>query len=197
MKPTPEQLEFGTTSLLCALAARNLETGDHCPRVNRLALQLGRALQLPQEELVALKFGSLLHDIGKLRVPDAVLCKPDKLTADEWEIMRRHPFDGATILRSLNFPEDVCLIVEQHHEWFDGSGYPYGLKDNQISRPARVFAVADTFDAITRDRCYRSGASIAVALHEINSWRDKQFDPYVVDALLRLPLTEDQHKRAA
>src|SRR6185369_4313118 len=98
MRPTQEQLEFGTTTLLVALSARNLETGDHCPRVNRLALQLGRALQLNSSDLNALKFGSLLHDIGTIKTPDAVLCKPDKLNAAEWETMRRHPLDGDNIL---------------------------------------------------------------------------------------------------
>ena len=186
LKPTQEQIEFSTTTLLLALSARNLETGDHCPRVNRLALQLGRALQLRADDLYALKFGSLLHDIGKLRTRDAVLCKPAKLNSDEWEEMRRHPVDGATILRSLNFPESICLIVEQHHEWIDGTGYPFGLKENEISFGARVFAVADTFDAITRDRCYRQGAAVAVALHEISSWSGTQFDPKVVDVLITL-----------
>jgi putative nucleotidyltransferase with HDIG domain len=186
MKPTQEQLEFGTTTLLIALTARNLETGDHCPRVNRLALQLGRSLRLSADELYDLKFGSLLHDIGKIRTRDAVLTKPGKLTETEWEEMRRHPLDGGSLLRALDFPESVCLIVEQHHEWFDGSGYPFGLAGDQIYLPARVFAVADTYDAITRDRCYRKGAAAAVALHEINSWSGTQFDPQVVERLIQL-----------
>ncbi len=190
MTPTQEQLEFGTTALLIALSARNLETGDHCPRVNRLALLLGRALQLSGDELNALKFGSLLHDIGKLRTPDAILCKPAKLTDPQWEVMRRHPLDGGTMLRALDFPEPVCLIVEQHHESFDGSGYPFGLAGHQISLGARVFSVADTYDAITRDRCYRKGAASAVALHEISSWAGSQFDPKVVEALIKLSLDD-------
>ena len=197
MTPTQEQLEFATTALLMALSQRNLETGDHCPRVNRLALQLGRALQLTGDQLNDLKFGSLLHDIGKIRTRDAVLCKPAQLTDQEWEEMRRHPFDGATMLRSLGFPEPVCLIVEQHHEWFDGSGYPFGLKGHQISLPARVFSVADTYDAITRDRCYRKGAAAAVALHEISSWAGTQFDPKVVEALIKLERSEGTQIRAA
>ncbi len=186
MNPSNDQLEFATSALLVALCARDLETGDHCPRVNRLALKLGRALALPQEHLYALKFGSLLHDIGKLRTGDAVLCKPDRLTAAEWEIMRRHPLDGATMLRSLGFPEPVCLIVEQHHETWSGTGYPYGLKANEIYIGARLFAVADAYDAITRDRCYRKGAAAHVALHEISSCSGTQFDPKVVTAFLNL-----------
>lgn len=197
MKPTDAELEFGTTSLLIALAARNLETGDHCPRVNRLALQLGRVLRLPSADLYALKFGSLLHDIGKLKTPDAILRKPGQLTATEWATMRQHASDGANILRALNFPETVCLIVEQHHEWFDGTGYPYQLAGPEITFSARIFAVADAYDAIVSDRCYRKGEPRAVALHEINQWRGSQFDPVVVDALINLDWSHDQNQIAA
>lgn len=196
MKPTQEQLEFGTTSLLMALAQRNLETGDHCPRVNRLALSLGRKLKMSGDDLNTLKFGSLLHDIGKIRTRDAVLCKPAPLSPDEWTEMRRHPIDGAIMLRALDFPESICLVVEQHHEWFNGSGYPFNLAAGQISFAARVFSVADTYDAITRDRCYRKGAAAETALHEISSWSGTQFDPDVVEALLLLgkknPLVSQQ-----
>lgn len=192
MTPTPGELEFAATALLLALSARNLETGDHCPRVARLALELGRTLQLTGDDLYALHLGSLLHDIGKLQTPDAVLCKPDKLDADEWQIMRRHPTAGAAMLRAANFPEAACLVVEQHHERFDGQGYPFNLQRQQISLNARIFAVADTFDAITADRCYRAGAAPAVALHEIQSWSGKQFDPEIVDAFLALHLPTRQ-----
>lgn len=187
MKPSPEQLEFATTSLLMALSARDLETGGHAKRVQDLALNLGRALQLDQEALYALKFGAALHDLGKLNTPDLVLRKPTRLNELEWETMRRHPLDGAHMLRALNFPETTCLVLEQHHERFDGQGYPFKLCGNEISLPARVFAVADTFDAITSNRCYRPGNSKEVAFHEIASYSNTQFDPNVVNALLNLP----------
>jgi putative nucleotidyltransferase with HDIG domain len=186
MKPTQEQLEFGTTTLLVALSARNLETGGHAQRVSKIALDLARAMDLAEPQLKALKFGGLLHDVGKLTTPDSILCKPTGLTANEWAIMREHPSTGASMLRALDFPEPVWLIVEQHHERFDGEGYPYGLRGQQITLEARIFAVADTFDAITADRCYREGAAPAVALHEIASWAGQQFDPVVVEAFIKL-----------
>ena len=111
--------------------------------------------------------------------------------------MRRHPLDGATMLRSLDFPEAVCLIVEQHHEWFDGTGYPFKLAGAEICFAARIFAVADTYDAITRDRCYRKGDSQAAALHEISSWSGTQFDPMVVNALLNFCRTGADTKHLA
>lgn len=184
MKPTEAQLEHSTTALLVALAARNLETGDHCPRVSRLALGLGQAFRLSAAELDVLKWGSLLHDIGKLRTPDAVLCKPDKLTPAEWTIMREHPVTGAAILRSLGYPEAVCLLVEQHHEKYDGSGYPFALAEKQISIGARIFAIADTYDAIVSNRCYRRAAAREHALQELETWKGRQFDPQLVDLFI-------------
>lgn len=190
MKRTPDELEFATTALLVALSARNLETGNHCPRVCRIALQLGRELQLSGDDLYNLKFGALLHDVGKMKTPDAVLCKPDRLTEDEWAIMRRHPFDGACMLRGLEFPEAVCLIVEQHHERWDGVGYPFGLTTTQIRSETRIFAVADAYDALTRDRVYRKGIDHHGALSEISAWSGIQFDPRVVETLSNIPRNE-------
>lgn len=183
---THDQLEHSTKALLLALAARSLETGDHCPRVARLALDLGREIGLSGDELTVLKFGSLLHDVGKIKTPDAVLQKPDRLTEEEWATMREHPVTGANLLRALEYPEPVCILVEQHHERFDGEGYPFQLAGTQISIGARVFAIADTFDAIVNNRCYRAAASTAVALHEIDSWKEKQFDPQIVDVFVNL-----------
>lgn len=196
MNPTEAQLEHSTTALLVALAVRNLETGDHCKRVTRLALQLGRAVRLTGDELNDLKFGSMLHDIGKLRTPDAVLCKPASLTPDEWTTMREHPLTGANMLRALGYSEAACLVVEQHHERVDGKGYPFGLVGNMISIGARIFAIADTYDAITADRVYRRGASSETALHEITSWSGRQFDSDLVEAFVKLH-DPDNQKRAA
>ena len=184
MKQTEAKLEASTTALLVALGFRNLETGDHCPRVSRLALTIGRAFGLATEELDVLKWGSLLHDVGKIRTPDAVLCKPGQLTADEWKIMREHPVTGATMLRALGYPGDVCLLVEQHHERYDGTGYPFGLAGKSISIGARIFAIADTFDAIVSNRCYRAGAGRETAIAEILAWKGRQFDPDLVDLFI-------------
>jgi putative nucleotidyltransferase with HDIG domain len=187
MIPTVDELNFATTSLLVALSARNLETGDHCPRVARLALSLGQLLDLPSRDLENLKLGALLHDIGKIRVPDAILCKPGRLTPAEWGTMKLHPADGGNMLRALNCPAPVVAIVEQHHEWYDGAGYPYGLAGDQICEEARIFAVADAYDALTRDRVYRRGVDHHSALAE---WSGDQFDPAVVAALFRLSPTQ-------
>jgi len=195
MKPSQDQLEYGTTALLIALAARNLETGAHTKRVAGLALQLGRTVGLTGDELNFLKFGALLHDLGKLRTPDSVLCKPAGLSPSEWTIMRKHPVTGAHMLRALGYDETICLIVEQHHERWDGSGYPYGLKAHQITIGARIFSIVDTFDAITADRCYRAGQSPETALHEITSWSARQFDPELVAAFVNLH-RPDHTKRA-
>lgn len=186
MTPSQAQLEHATTALMVALAARSLETGDHCPRVARTALELGRAVNLTGDELNVLKFGSMLHDVGKIRTPDAILKKPAQLTADEWTIMREHPVTGGNMLRSLSFPEEVCLLVEQHHERVDGEGYPFGLIADQISLGARIFAIADTYDAIVYNRCYRAAQAPAVALHEITSWSGRQFDPDLVEAFVKI-----------
>jgi putative nucleotidyltransferase with HDIG domain len=186
MRPTDDQLEFATTCMLLALSARDIETACHSRRVQQLSLQLGRALQLSATDLYGLKFGAALHDVGKLATPDQILNKPARLSPEEWEVMRRHPLDGANLLRAAGFPELSCLVLEQHHEAFDGSGYPYQLKGNEISVAARVFAVADTFDAITKDRPYRKGQSSKVALDEISDFSGSQFDPQVVNALLTL-----------
>ncbi len=181
-----EQIERATNTLLLALYARHADTADHCGRVYELSLQLGRELQLTSEELESLKFGALLHDIGKLSTPDAVLTKPGPLDDREWEAIKRHPADGAAILRSLHFPGNIVAIVERHHERPDGFGYPFGLKSDEIPITARVVAVTDTYDAITSDRCYRRGECHEVALHEIASCSDKQFDPCVVAAFIEL-----------
>lgn len=179
-------LERNTTTLLTALSARHAGTGAHSVRVKQLSLDLGRALELPSDQLQDLKFGSLLHDIGKLATPDAVLNKPGRLDQDEWDQIRRHPSQGAAILRSLNFPETIAKIVEEHHERFDGLGYPFALPWHRLSTNSQIVAVTDTYDAITCDRAYRKGESPAVALHEIASSSGSQFNPAVVDAFLQL-----------
>jgi putative nucleotidyltransferase with HDIG domain len=186
VKPTSIQVEFATASLLTALAARHLETSRHSERTSEIALELGRAMNLSGEELYNLKFGALLHDLGKLQTPDAILCKAGRLTNDEWLEMRIHPSTGGAMLRGLGFPDRICTIVEEHHERYDGTGYPFGRRRDEITREARILTVADTFDAITADRCYRPGAPVAAALWEISSWAGEQFDPAVVETLIKL-----------
>lgn len=174
-------------ALTAALETRDAETHGHSERVVTFSLRLGREYGLTGPQMKALEFGSLLHDIGKIGVPDAILRKPSKLTEEEWERMREHPLHGQQILRGINFLKGAAKVVAQHHEKWDGSGYPLGLKGNEIDICARIFAVADAFDAITSDRVYRQGRPYAAAAKELEDWAGRQFDPQVVEAFHRVP----------
>src|SRR5499433_3450522 len=174
-------------ALTAALETRDAETHGHSERVVTFSLRLGREYGLTGPQMKALEFGSLLHDIGKIGVPDAVLRKPAKLTDEEWELMREHPLHGQQILRGIDFLSGAARVVAQHHEKWDGSGYPLGLKGTEIDICARIFAVADAFDAITSDRVYRQGRPYAAAAQELDEWAGRQFDPQVVDAFHRVP----------
>src|SRR5689334_12658068 len=174
-------------ALTSALETRDSETHGHSERVVTYSLRLGREYGLNAQEMKALEFGSLLHDIGKIGVPDAILRKPAKLNEEEWERMREHPLHGQQILRGIQFLEGAARVVAQHHEKWDGSGYPFGLKAEEIDICARIFAVADAFDAITSDRVYRKAQSYDAAAKELDDWADRQFDPKVVAAFHRVP----------
>ncbi|MCP9496023.1 MAG: response regulator [Pyrinomonadaceae bacterium MAG19_C2-C3] len=177
-------------SLVASLETRDAETHGHSERVVNYSLCLGRELGLDGEQMRELEFGSLLHDIGKLGVPDAVLRKPSSLDADEWACMREHPALGQQILRGIDFLNGSLAVVGQHHEKWDGTGYPNGLRSENIDLKARIFAVADAYDAITSDRVYRAGRPFAAALDELIKYSGRQFDPQVVAAFQRVPQTE-------
>jgi response regulator RpfG family c-di-GMP phosphodiesterase len=174
-------------ALTAALETRDAETHGHSERVVTFSLRLGRELALDKAQMTALEFGSLLHDIGKIGVPDAILRKPAKLDEDEWAKMREHPLHGQSILREIEFLEDAAHVVAQHHERWDGNGYPLGLKGCEIDLKARIFAVADAFDAMMSDRVYRRGRSYEAAAAELDAWAGRQFDPQVVEAFHRVP----------
>jgi putative nucleotidyltransferase with HDIG domain len=174
-------------ALTAALETRDSETHGHSERVVTFSLRLGREYGLNAQEMKALEFGSLLHDIGKIGVPDAILLKPAKLTDEEWIRMRQHPLHGQQILRGIKFLEGAARVVAQHHEQWDGSGYPLGLKGEEIDICARIFSVADAFDAITSDRVYRKGRAYEAAAKELDEWSNRQFDPKVVEAFHRVP----------
>jgi putative nucleotidyltransferase with HDIG domain len=174
-------------ALTAALETRDSETHGHSERVVTFSLRLGREYGLKSLEMKALEFGSLLHDIGKIGVPDAILRKPAKLTDEEWVRMREHPMHGQQILRGIKFLEGAAKVVAQHHEKWDGSGYPLGLKAEEIDICARIFSVADAFDAITSDRVYRQGRPYEAASQELDEWVGRQFDPKVVEAFHRVP----------
>jgi response regulator RpfG family c-di-GMP phosphodiesterase len=174
-------------ALTNALEKRDSETSGHSERVVTFSLRLGRELSLDDAQLSALEFGALLHDIGKIGVPDAILRKPAALTDEEWTEMRKHPQHGQQILSGIEFLKGAALVVAQHHEKFDGTGYPRGIRGEEIDLNARIFAVADAFDAITSDRVYRKGKSYEAATTELDEWAGRQFDPRVVEAFHRVP----------
>ncbi len=174
-------------ALTAALETRDLETHGHSERVVTYSLRLGREYGLDHKLIKSLEFGSLLHDIGKIGVPDLILRKPAKLTSEEWVLMRQHPVHGQQILRGIEFLEGAARVVAQHHEKWDGSGYPLGLIGEDIDICARIFSVADAFDAITSDRVYRKGKPYHAAAEELDVWAGKQFDPKVVEAFHRVP----------
>jgi putative nucleotidyltransferase with HDIG domain len=177
-------------ALTAALETRDQETHGHSERVVEFSMRLGRELQLDGDQKRALEFGSLLHDIGKIGVPDAILRKPAALSEAEWTRMREHPLHGQKILRGINFLEGASRVVAQHHEKWDGTGYPAGLRGEGIDLNARIFAVADAFDAITSDRVYRRGRSYEEAVAELLAFAGRQFDPSVVEAFCRVPREE-------
>jgi response regulator RpfG family c-di-GMP phosphodiesterase len=174
-------------ALTAALETRDLETHGHSERVVTYSLRLGREYGLDSGRIKALEFGSLLHDIGKIGVPDSILRKPAKLTDEEWVLMREHPLHGQSILRGIEFLQGAALVVAQHHEKWDGSGYPRGLSGEDIDLCARIFSVADAFDAMTSNRVYRKGKPYQDAAKELDDWAGKQFDPKVVEAFHRVP----------
>jgi response regulator RpfG family c-di-GMP phosphodiesterase len=183
-------------ALAAALETRDRETHGHSERVVSFSLRLGRELNLTGDELRSLEFGALLHDIGKIGVPDAILHKPAQLCEAEWVRMRRHPVHGQQILQGISFLEGAARVVGQHHEKWDGTGYPLGLRGEEIDLNARIFAVADAFDAITSDRVYRAGRSYEVAVAELEEYAGRQFDPAVVAAFRRIPREQWDELRA-
>jgi response regulator RpfG family c-di-GMP phosphodiesterase len=179
-----------------ALEARDVETRGHSDRVVGYSMRLGRKMGLGSKELVGLEQGALLHDIGKIGVRDDVLLKPGSLTTDEWVGMRGHVAHGLRIIEGVAFLAGAGFVVGQHHEKFDGSGYPNKLKGNEIHVCARIFAVADAFDAIMSDRPYRKGQSYERACEELRTNSGSQFDPRVVDAFMSIPKEEWEESRS-
>ena len=170
-----------------ALDVRDSETEGHSRRVVEYMELIIGELSIVHAQLPMLRRGALLHDIGKIGVPDNVLRKPGALSESEWTLMKRHPEHGARIIAQIPFLEEVSRIVRHHHERWDGKGYPDGLAGEAIPLGARIFAVADSFDAMTSDRPYRRAMSVEDACAEVARCRGTQFDPTVVAAFLRIP----------
>ena len=179
-------------ALVTTLQRRDAETFEHSRRVARFSLRLALEFSLDRVEIESLALGALLHDIGKIRVPDAILHKPGKLTPKEWLRMRNHPLYGQQILSGIKFLEGAARVVVQHHEKWDGSGYPWGLAGKEIDRNARIFAVTDAFDAMTSDRVYRAGLPYEAAAAELKQSAGTHFDPTVVEVFCSIPRREWQ-----
>jgi putative nucleotidyltransferase with HDIG domain len=177
-------------TLVAALDAREHETSDHSQRVVRYTLAIARRVGYPEQDLPELGRGALLHDIGKIGVPDAILLKPGKLDPAEWTEMRKHPQIGYDILKSVDFLKRSAEVVLCHQERFDGGGYPRGLVGEDIPLTARIFAIADTFDAMTSNRPYRKALDPEIARQEIDRCAGSQFDPRCAEAFLSMSLAD-------
>jgi PAS domain S-box-containing protein/putative nucleotidyltransferase with HDIG domain len=186
------QLAYDTTieGWSRALDLRDKETEGHTQRVTELTVKLARRAGMSEAELLHVKRGALLHDIGKMGVPDHILLKPDKLTDDEWVLMRKHPAYAYELLKPIEYLHDALDIPYCHHEKWDGSGYPRGLKGEEIPLAARLFAVVDVWDAIRSDRPYREGWDEERALAFIRSVSGTHLDPRAVDLFMSLPREE-------
>lgn len=170
-----------------ALDLKDAETEGHSKRVTAFSIQIAHAMGLDEDTIRTIARGAFLHDIGKMAIPDAILRKPAKLTETEMALMRQHAELGYRIVSKIPFLSAAAEIIYAHQEFYDGSGYPRGLRGEQIPLGARIFAVADTLDAITSNRPYRKARSLAEARQEIANWSGRQFDPAIVEIFMRLP----------
>ncbi|WP_322791310.1 HD-GYP domain-containing protein [Bellilinea sp.] len=173
-------------ALAKALESRDLSTGSHCRRVTRTAEQVALRMGCTFREIQDIRRAALLHDIGKIGIPDQILHKPGPLSEREWAIMRQHPEIGARILRLVHGLTEVARLVLAHHEHYDGSGYPYGLSGDAIPLGARILTVVDAFSAMTTDRIYRPALSYRDAIAELKRCAGTDFDPRVVDVFLEM-----------
>ncbi|RXT04140.1 HD-GYP domain-containing protein [Ammoniphilus sp. CFH 90114] len=191
-KTTKELMDLAVT-----IEEKDGYTSDHCHRIREFSMMVGEAMQLSPNQMHALNYGSFFHDIGKVKIPESILLKPSRLTNEEYDIIKLHTVYGRELLESTNIPHLVSagVIVEQHHERLDGSGYPKGLKGNEISIEACIVAVVDSYDAMTTDRVYQKGRSKEEALQEILRFRGSFYHPDVVDTFLAISDRIDREGR--
>ena len=171
-------------SLAKTIDAKDQYTGGHCDRVTEFSLYIGKEMGLSQDQLSSLTYGAMLHDIGKIGVPESIITKEGRLTEKEYTLMKSHPEKGYEILKEIHFLKDARLGVLQHHERYDGKGYPQGLAGQEIDLKARIISIADAFDAMTSDRSYRKALSIEMASQQLIDNKGIQFDPHMVDILI-------------
>jgi putative nucleotidyltransferase with HDIG domain len=169
-----------------ALDLRDKETEGHTQRVTLWTEHLAREMKVPEEDILHIRRGALLHDIGKMGIPDNILLKPGPLTKEEWEIMRKHPEYASQLLSPIQFLRPALAIPYSHHERWDGKGYPHGLKGERIPLPARMFTLVDVWDALTSDRPYRAAWAPQKTLEYIETQSGTMFDPAILRVFLRL-----------
>jgi putative nucleotidyltransferase with HDIG domain len=190
LRESEKELRASLLDSVAALAAmvemRDPYTSGHQRRVAQLAIAIARELQLPEEQVEGIHLAGVVHDVGKIRVPAEILSKPGKLTGLEFGLIKEHAQNGYEILKSIDFPWPIAQIVLQHHERLDGSGYPQGLKSEQILFEAKIVAVSDVVEAMMSHRPYRPGLGLDVALAEVESNKGTLYDPAVVEACIRL-----------
>ena len=194
IKQVEEQVSALRTSVICAfnqlLDLKDLNTGVHSTRLAEWGMRVGQELGLEEPALQNLEIAALLHDIGKVGIPDAILQKPGKLEADEYVLMKKHPEYGWAVLRMLPGFERAALDILHHHESFDGKGYPAGLKDTEVPIVSRIVSVIDAFDAMVSSRPYRKGLPFEEAVRRLILASGTQFDPVVVQCFLSFAQTE-------
>ena len=181
-----EKLTIGSIKALAAILdtrPRNIYT--HSAAFAKLVVEVGKRLDMPSQDIRVLRYASLLHDAGQIMIPDEILKKPKKLTGEEYEIVKRHPLKGVEIIKPMDILKPVIPIILHHHEKFDGTGYPNGLKGKEIPLGSRIMAVVDAFIAMVSKQPYRERISVREALAEIKRYGGTQFDPYVVDAFVQ------------
>ena len=182
-----ESYDITLAALGDALDLKDNETEFHSRRVTAFTIAIARKMGMPKEQIKVIARGAFLHDIGKIAIPDGILRKPGKLTVEEMDTMKEHCYLGYKIISRIPFLAEASEIVYSHQERFDGSGYPRGLKGEEIPLGARIFAIADTLDAMRTDRVYRKAQSMEAVRKEIQAWSGRQFDPEIVKVFLDMP----------
>lgn len=183
-------------TLARALEAKDLYTRGHSERIRLMAGLTARELKLPEETILDVEYAALLHDIGKIAIDNSILLKPGRLTDEEYGQMKKHPAIGHEIIAPVSFLKNAALMVLHHQEWFNGRGYPKGLKGEAIPAGARIISVLDAWDAMTSDRPYRKALARETALGELKKGSGSQFDPKVVEAFLRIEQQEWKEETA-
>ena len=194
VKELQEQQSALRNSLICAfnqlLDLKDMNTGVHSTRLAEWALRVARKLEVPEDHMYQVEVAALLHDIGKIGVPDAILKKPSRLTDEERAVINKHPEYSWSILRLFPGLESASLYTLHHHESFDGTGYPAGLKGSEIPVVSRIVSVIDSYDAMTSNRCYRRGLPHEEAVRRLQAGSGTQFDPTITQIFI--PIAEQQ-----